>query len=682
MHGVWAVTPVAVGPLLQHEAHFFNLQHTRIRFAPRSATAYDVRVSAYAGVIDRGVPLAKAPDSRNQGHRIPLPFSFPFGGRNWSEAYINVNGAIAFGEPTVTNNPQPDSWPDGTMRSMASLFDVRAITGKRWTIVPFWGRNSSEATHIFTRSSGGTFIVTWQAVRYQGINDGYAPLGENTFQVRLSRDGSIEFRYGDIAEKDGIVGVFCGSAARGTLLDHVHLPPAGNLDPAVDLRRAEVEDRGVDVLFRLTFAAPIHAKTVNGVIWYGVAAVSQGEANVIRMTVDSTGARSDPLCEAVNPHDRMVAMDCTARTVAVASGRTIELTLPKIALKNPSSLRWRAEVATDQSPKPPSSTGGLRHVPLDPAMVSGFGFKEGRHVSAGNIYEIFYYPFVPKARTLAFQEIYKHVPAEDDLAIVLTDFRIDDIHDHGSSISAGAGEDSNSREMFNSAMLQQAAGPVYLGPRFREVIQQGGRTFRHYNFAVAWAAHEMTHRWVATLKWKSDNPTALLDTVQPGHWSPLLYTPAVTPVSPYFADPAYPEESIMGGMTIQKLPDGSMQSVLTPFGAVSGLCALDLYSMGLIGRDEVPDTFFIGGAKSGPDGNLVGGDPVPVTIADIIAANGPRVPPAKDAQHRFKFQIYLLHENGRDVDPAKLAQARGVEAAIIEYFKLATNGRMTVAPTR
>jgi len=131
---------------------------------------------------------------------------------------------------------------------------------------------------------------------------------------------------------------------------------------------------------------------------------------------------------------------------------------------------------------------------------------------SGNGYEIFHYPFLSKARAVTFQEIYKHVPAEDDLAIALTDFRIDDIYNHGASDSAGDPPDP--RETFNSPVLQQTAGPVYLGPRFREVIQAYGRTLRNFPVAVSWAAHEMTHRWVATLKWKADNPFALLDMVQ------------------------------------------------------------------------------------------------------------------------------------------------------------------------
>src|SRR5258708_6804794 len=98
----------------------------------------------------------------------------------------------------------------------------------------------------------------------------------------------------------------------------------------------------------------------------------------------------------------------------------------------------------------------------------------------------------------------------------------------------------------------------------------------------------MTHRWVATLRWKDSDPLALQDTLQRWHWNLWLATPVVTPVSSFFADSPYPEQSIMGGMATETLPDGKVQSRAASWGAASGLCALDLYSMGLLGPEEVP----------------------------------------------------------------------------------------------
>jgi len=49
--------------------------------------------------------------------------------------------------------------------------------------------------------------------------------------------------------------------------------------------------------------------------------------------------------------------------------------------------------------------------------------------------------------------------------------RIDDIHNHGADSAAVNG---NSRELFGSPRLQSVAGPIYLGPRFREVVDAEG----------------------------------------------------------------------------------------------------------------------------------------------------------------------------------------------------------------
>jgi hypothetical protein len=191
-------------------------------------------------------------------------------------------------------------------------------------------------------------------------------------------------------------------------------------------------------------------------------------------------------------------------------------------------------------------------------------------------------------------------------------------------------------------------------------------------------AHELTHRWAARLRWNGADPMALLDRSCHCHWNPLLATPAVYPVSHLFSDTPYPEESVMGGMRVQKSSDGaSLEGRTAPWGAATGLSALDLYVMGLIGPEEVPETLLIMGASTGENGAR-GGVDVPVRIADIIAANGPQNPPARSAQRRFRLGIYLLFEDGREPHPEKIEQARGIESALIRYFSAATNGRMEV----
>ncbi len=118
----------------------------------------------------------------------------------------------------------------------------------------------------------------------------------------------------------------------------------------------------------------------------------------------------------------------------------------------------------------------------------------------------------------------------------------------------------------------------------------------------------------------------------------------------------------------------------SPWGAPKGLSWLDLYSMGLVGPEDVPETFYISSA-SPPDstGMRHGGVPVPVTIADVRAANGTQRP--KPPQP-LRFQIYVLHENDREVDPKAMTAAREMEVLVGRYFGMATQGRLTVVPTR
>ncbi|HWC96780.1 MAG TPA: hypothetical protein VG456_08525 [Candidatus Sulfopaludibacter sp.] len=673
-----AVTPLPVGALLQHPAHYFDLAHQRLRLTPRGAAQYDVTAAPFRGALENGTPLGLPTDPKAGYWRSHLPFAFPFAGQTWDEVYINVNGSLTFGGPENTGSGMPDTWPDGTIRSLASSFDVDSIAGKRRLIVPLWGLNSVEKSRISTSASRGGFVVTWRTVRQQDAHQAYTPLGESLFQARLSPDGSIEFRYGSVAEKDGITGIFPGPSSPGKLLDRVELPPAPGVPPSLDLRLATLTDEGADLHFSIQLAGAIPA-TSAGHTRYVAAAFNDKDVYGILLDIDSTGRKSRTTCVTFNPQDQPVGHDCTAKTVATAHANIVDFYLPKIGLKNSAvPLEWKAETFADIMADPTVRTGDMRSVSLPGAWVSGYHLHTGLKHTAGNIYEIFHYPFLAKSRQATLQNIYQRVPADAEFAMVLTDFRIDDIHNAGSSNGSDEGDPS---QIFNSPVLLQTAGPVYMGPQFAETVADKGRPFHNYPYAVGWMAHEMTHRWVATLKWKPPDTEAL---VEPRlfHWSMMLNTSVVTPVWKLYSDTPYPEQSIMGGMTVVQEPGGRPHGAFAPWGVPTGLCSLDLYQMGLIPPEEVTDTFFIAGAKETGVNEYQGGSPVPVTIAGIVEANGPRAAIPHESPHDYRLEIYLLHEDGRPPDPAKLADARRIQAAVAEYFRVATNGRMTIEPLR
>jgi hypothetical protein len=453
----------------------------------------------------------------------------------------------------------------------------------------------------------------------------------------------------------------------------------------LDLRRVEVDEPGSQLRFTLRLANPIPDKIASGKLIYRVFATFGDSGYYLALEIDRNGRAEVARCYLIGSDHNGTADDCSVSALVRAEGNTVTMYLPKAGVWNSRDLSWKAEAESDSGK---TSMGEMRDIQIGRPMTSGIDLSAAHAAGEGGIFEIFHYPFVAKSRQRALKAIYSKVPGDDDFAIVVTDFRIDDIHNHGSSngVSPVGNKYENLPEeqyaVYGSRKLQWAAGPIYLGPRFGEKFKDETRSWWNYPLAVGWMAHELTHRWSAYAQWTGADPQALLEAECRCHWSPFLNTPAVHPVSQLFTDKPYPEESQMGGMHAVPQPDGTTTGVTAPWGGgmgtATGLSALDLYFMGMIPAEDVPDTFVITGSVASENGGQRGGSAVPVRIADIIAAGGPRTPAAKEAQHEFTLGIYLLYEDGREPDAAKLAQARGIEAALAQYFEVATGGRMKV----
>src|SRR5262249_53232119 len=155
---------------------------------------------------------------------------------------------------------------------------------------------------------------------------------------------------------------------------------------------------------------------------------------------------------------------------------------------------------------------------------------------------------------------------------------------------------------------------IYLGPRFEEYLSNGDFQYHNYANAVGWMAHELTHRWGMELQFR--NPVdGNIEMLSDGgaHWNDFLNTPSITSVWRMFSNKPYSEKSQMEGYVYEVLVNGDFRRIANPWNLPTGFSALDLYAMGLIGPNEVPDTFLIAKPRSvGP--NLFRGIKVPVRI--------------------------------------------------------------------
>jgi hypothetical protein len=109
--------------------------------------------------------------------------------------------------------------------------------------------------------------------------------------------------------------------------------------------------------------------------------------------------------------------------------------------------------------------------------------------------------------------------------------------------------------------------------------------------------------------------------------------------------------------------------------------------MGLLRPEEVPDFFMLRNlARAGEDadGNpIYRGDKVVITIQDVIAANGPRLPAFDQAQKEFNTGIVAVVMPGATPSPELIERANGLRAGWIDYWTTITGGRavMLSSPT-
>ncbi len=177
-------------------------------------------------------------------------------------------------------------------------------------------------------------------------------------------------------------------------------------------------------------------------------------------------------------------------------------------------------------------------------------------------------------------------------------------------------------------------------------------------------AHESAHRWLATLHFvdeSGERSDALLGN-QSSHWSFCHNSLA----------------SVMEGNRFRE--DGGDR--FTSVGVTEGYSPLDLYAMGLVPPGGVPPFYHIDGcvdrAREPQIGVTIQGHRIDVTINDVVAAEGMRVPPANKAPHSFNMAFILVGLPGQFPSQESIAKVDRLRAAWEPHFTQITNGLGTV----
>jgi hypothetical protein len=202
---------------------------------------------------------------------------------------------------------------------------------------------------------------------------------------------------------------------------------------------------------------------------------------------------------------------------------------------------------------------------------------------------------------------------------------------------------------------------------------------RPYNYAVGHLGHEIGHRWSAYAAARVNGQMISLGAWP--HWDPGLQARVAYPYSLPL------EASTEGGGAWQDNLDGTFTQLRDGyFVPASGYSHLDLYLMGLIAAAEVPDFFIVRPLERvGTDANgrpIFKGQRMRITIQDVIAAEGPRLPDVNHSQRHFNTGIVVIVEHGRTPSAELINRANGIRRQWIDYWTITTGRRasMTVDP--
>ncbi|MDX2000453.1 MAG: CARDB domain-containing protein, partial [Thermoanaerobaculia bacterium] len=265
-------------------------------------------------------------------------------------------------------------------------------------------------------------------------------------------------------------------------------------------------------------------------------------------------------------------------------------------------------------------------------------------------------------RTVVAREFFATHPDEYDFLVVFTTFEFDT----GSAVAFHLGVQNqvqgiglpifdNSSSFGSDGKLQGYIDMAALSRYGTDPLVPD------YDFAMGTLAHEMLHQWCCYVSYDDGGvPSRGLIGQQNAHWNYLLDTDA----------------SVMYGSDWRNNGDGTF----TANAVRSFFSPLDLYLAGLYGPSEVPAmTLLVNPAVDGTQlplqGARVAASPKTIQLSDVVAAMGPRVPAAGDAQSTFRVAFLLLTTPGFPATDEQVTALNHLRDGLYQRFPALTGGR-------
>ena len=688
------------------KANLFDLVGQTLRFKP-DGSQYRVDHGSLNWDSDFGSQLTGAEVTLHQ-------FTFPFSGKKWDSFFVGTTGSISFGSLEKDDSSEGSRRPEGgvSIGRFEPLSEAASTLIDRAPAICVFLKPRMSGPH-YVKELADRVVVTWDTTEpFGNIQDFTWFKTINRFQVVLHRDGLIEMSYKELAAKDAIVGIYPGLSGTGKALATFSAEPHPALAAHLDVRnlKLSIED---GIRLRVTFETrgPVLREGDGAVDGLTYRIFFEGQKPILA-SADPAQTRLTWTARGIAWHQRpsrYIAFGLGVSRKVVAKGNTITLegVLPS-SLRRLEQVSVSAEVAASGNPEPVAR--------ISPHVIRLSGIRNPEvHLSAltrddgpfGVAYEAFHYLTLPRPQDLSCTVI-KALGDKFDFLAYYSDFRVDNQEAGTPSDGPKGGNVLGTGELQHDLGAYCTEGrfqwgyvqPVYVGSiQMQEWPPDGApvasdhdiTSYLHqlaertsdgkippYNYAMSQIGHEMGHRWAAFVSAKVKGETIQLG---PVHWARGLQAPVAFP----YQRPT--EASAMGGGVWQDNFDGTYTQLDDDYYVpATGYSYLDLYLMGLISVAEVPDFFILKNLlPAGKDANghpIFKADRTKVTIQDVIAAEGPRLPDVDHSQKKFNTGIVVVVEHGRAPSPELLERANGIRMRWMDYWETTTGHRasMTTNP--
>ncbi|MCB1037401.1 MAG: hypothetical protein KDD47_26455, partial [Acidobacteria bacterium] len=267
------------------------------------------------------------------------------------------------------------------------------------------------------------------------------------------------------------------------------------------------------------------------------------------------------------------------------------------------------------------------------------------------------------AREAVGQEFYAHHEDQFDALVVFTTFEFDTGEAQAFRIGVQNGVEGIGLPIFDRSTDLGSAG------RLRGLVDMAALSRYETNplaagfdFTLGILAHELMHEWCCFVDVRNPDGSFGHDLIgrEGSHWSYLLDSGA----------------SLMYGADWQDEGDGTFRAAATR----KLFSPLDLYLAGFLRPEEVPPFALLESAAVDPTGIPLPGDVVTatartVTVEDVVAANGPRLPAFEEAPKELHLGFLILTRPGEGVSDAQVAAVDRIRRALMTRFTALTGGR-------